>query len=53
MARWPVGDRTMSFLIERGRLEPIRAVDPAVAASAALDRATRRLGTRSCGPRSR
>jgi len=49
VARWPVGDRTVSFLIERGRLEPIRAVDPGVAASTALDRATRRLGTAAAG----
>ncbi len=49
MTRWPVGDRTVLFLLERGRLEVIVAIDPATAASTALDRATRRLRTAAAG----
>lgn len=45
MARWPTGEKTVSFLIERGRLEALRETDLASASSAAIDRATKRLGT--------
>jgi hypothetical protein len=41
--RWPKGERTVAFLIDRGRLEPFEANDPAGTASAVLERATRRL----------
>ena len=37
------------FLIERGRLETIQAIDPVAAASAAFERAERRLRTAAAG----
>lgn len=49
MARWPTGDKAVSFLIDRGRLEPLGDTDLASAATAALGRATRRLRTAAAG----
>ena len=49
MARWTTGERTVLFLVERGRLEAIEAMDPAAAASTALERAERRLRTAAAG----
>ena len=43
MARWGSGERTVRFLIGRGRLETIEASDLAAAADAQIERATRRL----------
>ncbi len=44
MARWPTGDKTVSFLIDRGRLEALGATDLAAAAETAIARASKRLG---------
>lgn len=49
MARWATGERTVAFLVERGRLEAIRAIDPVAAASTAVERAERRLRTAAAG----
>jgi uncharacterized protein (UPF0332 family) len=49
VARWPVGDRTVTFLVEHGRLELIEAIDSAAAASTAIERAVRRLRTAAAG----
>ena len=49
MARWPVGDRIVTFLVERGRLESVQIPDAVVAASTAIERATRRLRTAAAG----
>jgi len=43
VARWRSGERTVRFLIGRGRLEAFEASDLAVAAAAQVERATRRL----------
>jgi len=43
VARWGSGERTVRFLIGRGRLETIEASDLAAAADAQIERATRRL----------
>ncbi|HET9899373.1 MAG TPA: hypothetical protein VFQ44_30980 [Streptosporangiaceae bacterium] len=43
MTRWAAGERTVTFLIDRGRLEGFRASDPAATASALTERAGRRL----------
>lgn len=45
MTRWPVGERTVTFLIERGRLEMLGDTDLSAAAETAIARATKRLGT--------
>ena len=45
MPRWPVGERTVAFLIERGRLERLQVEDAAAAASVAIGRASRRART--------
>lgn len=45
MARWPAGAQTVSFLIERGRLESLGETDLAAAATTAMERATKRLTT--------
>src|SRR5215210_1990687 len=45
MARWPTGERTVSFLIERGRLEALGDTDLDSAAATAIERGTKRLGT--------
>ncbi len=47
MARWATGERTVAFLVERGRLEAIEAIDPVAAASTAVERAERRLLTQA------
>ncbi len=47
MARWPTGAHTVSFLIERGRLEPLGETDLPSAASTAIERAKKRLATAS------
>ncbi len=43
MTRWAKGERTVTFLIERGRLERFEASDPAATADALVERAARRL----------
>lgn len=43
MARWASGERTVRFLIGRGRLEAFEASDLAASAAAQVERATRRL----------
>jgi hypothetical protein len=43
VTRWDKGERTVTFLIDRGRLEHFEANDPAATASALAERATRRL----------
>ena len=45
MARWPTGAKTVLYLFTEERLENLGAVDLADAAAAALERATRRLGS--------
>lgn len=47
MARWPTGEQTVVFLLDRGRLEHIDAKDRAAMADALLDRARRRVATAS------
>ncbi len=42
MGHWQKGERTVQFLIDRGRLEPIEASDLVVLAGALIERATRR-----------
>lgn len=49
MARWPAGERTVDFLVQRGRLEGISTVDIVGAAATALDRAALRLRTAAGG----
>jgi hypothetical protein len=43
VTRWAKGERTVTFLIERGRLERFEASDPAATADALAERAARRL----------
>jgi hypothetical protein len=43
MGRWHRGERTVEFLISRGRLEILKAADLSAAAASVLGRATRRL----------
>jgi hypothetical protein len=43
VTRWGAGDRTVAFLIGRGRLEGFEASDPAGLAGALIGRAARRL----------
>ncbi len=43
MTRWSKGERVVAFLVDRGRLEPFEASDPARTANALLERATRRV----------
>jgi uncharacterized protein (UPF0332 family) len=45
MARWSTGESAVSYLVERGRLEPLGETDLAAAAEAAIGRATKRLVT--------
>lgn len=45
MARWSAGEKAVLFLVDRQRLESLGDTDLPSAASAALDRATKRLGT--------
>jgi uncharacterized protein (UPF0332 family) len=45
MARWPAGEQTISFLIERDRLESLGETDLPTAASTAIERAKKRLST--------
>jgi uncharacterized protein (UPF0332 family) len=45
MARWPTGEKTVSFLIDRGRLEALGQTDLAAASETAIERAKKRLGT--------
>ena len=47
MGRWAQGERTVEFLLERGRLEPIEVPDLAAQAEALLQRATLREATAS------
>jgi hypothetical protein len=42
VGRWQKGERTVQFLIDRGRLEPIEASDLGALAGALIERATRR-----------
>lgn len=48
MARWPIGERTVRVLIDRGRLERIEDRSGG-GASTAIDRAARRLRTAAAG----
>ena len=43
MARWPTGEQTVRFLIDRGRLESFEASDLAAVADVQIGRATLRL----------
>jgi hypothetical protein len=43
VTRWAKGERTVAFLIDRGRLESFEASDPAATAGALAERAGRRL----------
>lgn len=43
MTRWVKGERTVAFLIDRGRLESFEASDPEATAGALVERAGRRL----------
>jgi hypothetical protein len=43
VARWPRGEQTVQYLIQRGRLESFEASDLAGLARAQTDRATLRL----------
>lgn len=45
MARWPTGQKAVSFLIDRGRLESLGDTDLTSAAATAIERATKRLGS--------
>jgi uncharacterized protein (UPF0332 family) len=45
MAGWPTGAQAVAFLIERGRLELLGETDLPSAASAAIERATKRIAT--------
>lgn len=45
MARWTPGEKTVSFLLDRGRLEGLGDTDLGAAATAALDRSVLRLRT--------
>lgn len=45
MARWQKGERTVQYLIDKGRLESIEAEDLAGQAAALLERASLRAGT--------
>lgn len=45
MARWEKGERTVQYLIAKGRLESIEAEDLAAQAEALLERASLRVGT--------
>jgi uncharacterized protein (UPF0332 family) len=47
MARWPRGEQTVAFLLDRGRLERIDAQNLAAMADTLLDRARRRVATAS------
>ena len=47
MTRWHRGERTVAFLIDRGRLEPFEARDPAATAGVLIERANRRLDATS------
>src|ERR1700691_4764595 len=49
MARWTKGDRTIQFLIDKGRLESIEAPDLASQAEALIVRASLRVGTTAAG----
>jgi len=49
VARWATGERTVAFLVERGRLEAIQAIDPVESASTAVGRAELRLLTAAAG----
>ena len=43
MARWPKGERTIQFLVDRGRLESFEAADLAAVAEAQVKRAVLRV----------
>ena len=43
MARWATGERTVTFLLDRNRLEDLGTIDLAEAANEVLGRATRRV----------
>ncbi len=45
MAGRPAGERTIRFLVDRGRLEPLSDTDLTQAAGTAIERAARRLRT--------
>lgn len=49
MARWATGERAVLFLVERGQLEAIQAIDPVKSASTAVGRAELRLLTAAAG----
>jgi hypothetical protein len=43
VARWPIGEQTVQFLIDRGRLESLEATDLTTVASVQIGRAMLRL----------
>lgn len=45
MVRWPTGEKPVSYLLGRGRLEALADTDLESAAATALTRARKRLGT--------
>lgn len=47
MARWPRGERTVMFLLDRGRLDRIEAQNLVTITEALIDRARRRVATAS------
>ncbi len=49
MARWPKGEQTLQFLIDRGRLESFEASDLPAVAAAQIDRAALRLEATAVG----
>lgn len=49
MTRWTTGERTVNYLIERGKLEELGDADLESAAATALDRASKRLRTAAAG----
>lgn len=49
MPRWTTGEETVSFLVDRGRLEDLGDADLVMAAATALNRSTLRLRTAAAG----
>ena len=49
MARWPNGEQTLRFLIDRGRIESFQASDLPALAAAQIDRAALRLEATAVG----
>jgi hypothetical protein len=45
MSRWWRGERTVAYLVDKGRLESFESADPGEVAAALLQRAARRVQT--------